>query len=685
MTTVGSAPGLPPGFRMHSDADVVNTIPDLRSPSTSPNTSGNDSLTPSHHPDLSSEVAALSNKLIDAINYQTNLDDTLAATRHELDFSKERVRQLEAAAEERVAFNAKGIWIKKEDAQWETERETSKLRARLAEEKRQRTVAEQGKKDMEQELESLTAVLFEEANEVRYSPLTFMMVPNSPQMVAAARKERDSMDRKNEQLRSQLNDTELLLASHQEQLAELKIVMQQMHSDREEIEASTNQSTGPSTPALGTQENLHKIFEALHLSPNTPGTDDISPSHPTSFSHLLHPVLRTDLQAYEDFSSLLRMSRNIQPGSRASSGSYGGLNVMGLSSLTNSTPPQTLGHVPSNGSASSISTAGTYNSSPGTPNTPASSNGSFSSKDAPHSLTPLKETRFYKRALTEDIEPTLRLDTAPGLSWLARRTVLTSMSEGSLIVEPMPAAARLYVFSCALCGENRKGEEHTRSHRFRTSEAENAQRYPLCNYCLGRVRASCDFLGFLRVLRDGHWRTEGENAEKAAWEESVRLRERMFWARIGGGVLPAFIQTKDSPRTSTAEEGNGADRKLALGSLGKMSQDDEVSRLKSGNEDPFRSDKKRMSIGTTVIFTEKDTRPGESAVQTEEPGSLNETPPSNDAEKGNDEEGETVAGLRENARSSLRSNALDPLSPEAGISSPKNTKRLSISIPGAFE
>ncbi|KAK3061664.1 hypothetical protein LTS18_005702 [Coniosporium uncinatum] len=27
---------------------------------------------------------------------------------------------------------------------------------------------------------------------------------------------------------------------------------------------------------------------------------------------------------------------------------------------------------------------------------------------------------------------------------------------------------------------------------------------------------------------------------KAAWEESVRLREKMFWARVGGGVVPAY-------------------------------------------------------------------------------------------------------------------------------------------------
>jgi hypothetical protein len=56
------------------------------------------------------------------------------------------------------------------------------------------------------------------------------------------------------------------------------------------------------------------------------------------------------------------------------------------------------------------------------------------------------------------------------------------------------------------------------------------------------------------MVRDGHWRTIGEEGERGAWEESVRLREGMFWARIGGGVVPAFIQARDSPRSSSTEE-----------------------------------------------------------------------------------------------------------------------------------
>ena len=376
---------------------------------------------------------------------------------------------------------------------------------------------------------------------------SIVLTAYTQKMVAAARREREVAERRSDQIRAQLNDTELLLASHQEQLAELKAVMQHMSADRDEAETAGNGSTAPSTPALPQIGEKSKVFDVLHLSPTVPGVDDIPPGPPTSFSHLLSPVLRTDLQSYEDFRSLVQISRKSAPASRVTSGSYTGTNVLSLNNMTNRDGAP-MGHLPSNSSTASLSTPNTFQQTPSiTPNIPASMATSIGSP-----IMQLKESRFYKRALTEDIEPTLRLDTAPGLSWLARRTVINSMCDGTLVVEPMPTSNKMHIFSCALCGENRKGEEFTRTHRFRTSENENAQRYPLCSYCLNRVRASCDYLGFLRMIKDGHWRTDGPEAEKLAWEESVRLRERMFWARIGGGVVPAFIH-RDSPRASVED------------------------------------------------------------------------------------------------------------------------------------
>ena len=505
-------------------------------------------------------------------------------------------------------------------------------------------------------------------------------------MVSAARKERELAEKRNEQLRAQLNDTELLLASHQEQLAELKRVMQQMSSECDEPDSKTNVSTAPSTPGLGTQEQMTKIFEALHISPITPGADDIPSAPPTSFTHLLNPVLRKDLPAYEDFYMLLQTSR--KPSSRVTSGSYGALSAVSLGNLHS----QSTNQLPINGSTSSLSTSGTYQSSP---ITPSSTNSSVSSRDVSFNSIPLKEARFYKRVLTEDIEPTLRLETAPGLSWLARRTVINSMCEGSLVIEPMPTVPRLYITSCSLCGENRKGNEYTRAHRFKTSDTENAQRYPLCNYCVNRMRASCDFLGFLRMVKDGHWRANGVEAEALAWEESVRLREAMFWARIGGGVVPAFVRARDSPRSSVER----SDAKMSCANPDEASSTEGLNvRELSANEseDPFISHEKHVSIGKTTI-----SRPeGEAGIDnTKVTPRISSEPRANQSSLSAIDDELIANQLRRNLKESLEAKASSPedditivnstaLPPEAkhpDSSNLNSEQRLSVTIPGAFD
>jgi chromosome segregation ATPase len=117
---------------------------------------------PAQHPDLSNEVATLSNKLINAINHQTNLDDTLSATRHELESARERIKQLEQENQEQAATLIREASIQKSTA----EAEKSKFLASLAEERRQRAEVEKEKKNIELELENLTTALFEEANKV---------------------------------------------------------------------------------------------------------------------------------------------------------------------------------------------------------------------------------------------------------------------------------------------------------------------------------------------------------------------------------------------------------------------------------------------------------------------------------------------------------------------------------------
>ncbi|KAI5279455.1 rab guanine nucleotide exchange factor S2, partial [Ascosphaera aggregata] len=192
---------------LHPDDDPSDfTLSTLRDPrkshSTSPNLSRSASPAPQRHPDLSNEVAALSDKLIQAINNQTFLDDSLQEARQELDHYRHRVLELELLTKQHERDVAEGNLLRKED----TDEEMGELRSIIEKERIQRSIIEKEKKDIESELETLTAALFEEAN----------------RMVIDAKKEREVVEKKNEQLRAQVNDTEILLASHQEQLAQLK-------------------------------------------------------------------------------------------------------------------------------------------------------------------------------------------------------------------------------------------------------------------------------------------------------------------------------------------------------------------------------------------------------------------------------------------------------------------------------
>ncbi|KAJ5780966.1 GDPGTP exchange factor Sec2p [Penicillium paradoxum] len=477
-----------------------------------------ESTSSSHHPDLSNEVAALSVKLIQAINNQTNLDDSLVATRQELELAQGKIQALEFQNEKYRRDIENHVYIRKLDS----DREISQLREALTEETTQRTAVEKGKKNIEQELETLTAALFEEANK----------------MVAAAKIEREAVEKKNEQLRAQVKDTELLLASHQDQLAELKSVMQGMNLHNGDLDARP--STAPPSPARtprGPKADKEES-ETESVSVSIANPEEFIPGPASNFPHLVRMVSRTDLQAYEDFRDLMVLSRSSKPPSRAASGSYGGLNVMSLASF-----------------ASGGSSSATSSPSKGLGNSP---HGSVSSTTGSH--LSLKETRFYKRVLMEDVEPTLRLDLAPGISWLTRRTVLNAICEGSLVVEPMPPTSKKFEFPCSVCGERRPGTLNERTHRFRTSDSETAQRYPLCLLCLERVRSCCEFTGYLRLILDGHLRAGDTEEEKEIWDETIRLRERMFWSRIGGGIVPLFNESSSSEMASeTMECNSGAD------------------------------------------------------------------------------------------------------------------------------
>lgn len=86
-------------------------------------------------------------------------------------------------------------------------------------------------------------------------------------MVAAAKLEREAVEKKNEQLRTQVKDTELLLASHQDQLAELKAVMHGLGPAKDDADVHTTISTTPSSPVAYQRPlpNIKKTAEVADI------------------------------------------------------------------------------------------------------------------------------------------------------------------------------------------------------------------------------------------------------------------------------------------------------------------------------------------------------------------------------------------------------------------------------------
>ncbi|KAF5348442.1 hypothetical protein D9757_012786 [Collybiopsis confluens] len=54
---------------------------------------------------------------------------------------------------------------------------------------------------------------------------------------------------------------------------------------------------------------------------------------------------------------------------------------------------------------------------------------------------------FLARLMSEDSDPTLRLDLAPSLNWLSRRSVLAAIHTGNLTIEPIPTATLIQSYT----------------------------------------------------------------------------------------------------------------------------------------------------------------------------------------------------------------------------------------------
>ncbi|EPY50793.1 guanyl-nucleotide exchange factor Sec2 [Schizosaccharomyces cryophilus OY26] len=501
-----------------------------------------------------SQEEILSHKLLVAIEKQAALDERCADEIHKNEVLEERIRELEGK-----------LLHQEKTRQPLNEFEGVEEKLRQTEAKYQSAESERDR--VQSEIEELTSSLFEEAN----------------RMVADARKETLVYQRRASQFQKQLADTETLLINAQSQLVELKSVMQNMSDSYEQTihspmrpgssahDSASVVSVGSSTAAL--EETLNPprnspghVKSASFESPRTPGNSNYAyPAARRHFEPVQDQRAATSLGLHNP-SHVHRVRTLVED--RSSSASPPATPVV----VTDSPPPSANSVTPMNPALWTISQSNlsqamnssnpsfsefyallTYSSKsvqsrttlnrtssssslkntvvlPRSVTTPANVKPLSSSPSQSTFLPPasrsLREFAFFKRCVEEDIDPTLRLDHAVGLSWLARRSIYAAIMDASLIINPVPSSLSQAFSPCSLCGDNR--ESSLRSFEFRSRP--DGTSYACCNYCVARLRSVCGFICFLYQVAKGVW--DSCSVEKT-WTECIHKREAMFYSRAG--------------------------------------------------------------------------------------------------------------------------------------------------------
>ncbi|KAK0543520.1 hypothetical protein OC846_006387, partial [Tilletia horrida] len=443
-----------------------------------------------HILDLTAQVTGLNQKLVQSFERISDLEDDLSDAHARVSTYSVKVAELEKERQEHLAALNTGLLVEKAHVT----SEMSKLMERVIEETAQRGKAEGEKEKIEQELDELSASLFNEANK----------------MVAVEKLARARAEEKTNNLEQSLKDTEALMLEQQKHLADLQAQLDERRAAGSSVGdgglSSSDARDGAATPdskgaaasydrraSVGELRPTDLLFPPRSLSRaassssvfgNTPGRLD-------SDTSLSSPVIVTNIVPYNEFLLFIRFLRkqrqslapfyNYPLHPKANTGASSGNASESSSSSTFSPVPNPL--MASGLGLSSVAGAlGTVNSSANVTAgyaregiSPFAAAGLSRHRDYPtlpsncESMvsisSQLSSINFLKRAQEEDSEPTLRLDLAPALSWLSRRSVQNSILEGTLVIEPVfPGAqkiderairsqhAHLPPAACALCG-----------------------------------------------------------------------------------------------------------------------------------------------------------------------------------------------------------------------------------------
>lgn len=416
---------------------------------------------------VSVQISSLSTQLIESIDKQSQLEEKLNQARRTIQSQKSSIEKYEVLKQSFDDLNKKAE---------EKEKTIQNLVEDLEREKGLRKTAQDSVEELNKEIEDLTASLFDEANN----------------MVATARRETHAFQIKNTKLIEQLHEKDSILETLNLQLKNLKKVFQNL-----ENETSTQSNLNRGSAVVNDTANSSSI------SLNNSSTANSNRIHEQNLGPIYSPnmtSIRYDLSLYTEFLKFIAI----------------------------------LPHCESIKETAS-------------------------------------ESKLLRRLVNDEIQPVLRIDNANGLGWIVKRTLMSLMMEGLVVVEPLSGLNENYQFGyaspplignvastsgnniikdshlfnfpsdsppiavhdkCSFCAESRDDViEHARMYVLKTQSKTDdgslivTNTFPLCKYCVLKVRQTCEIFAFLRSLKLGAWSLEKVTLTTIAKGESKRFSE----------------------------------------------------------------------------------------------------------------------------------------------------------------
>lgn len=473
---------------------------------------------------LTAEITLLSTKLVTAVAKQLDLEEAVLHLRKELQLAKLEQRRYELDSAKYKELVPRYTKLR-EDFQ------TTEDKMRLAETERTR---------LEHEVEDLTASLFDEANT----------------RVSNAARETHNYKVKNKKLQEELEEKQTIIDDLQEQLKDLKILFIRIDNQQRLFANSTSNGNNNSNSRLGTPRVEQGSFSASENgasdSYSRTLTEDESGDNSTTVSGNDTTYQQQQLRApvFSPLVSLIRLDlNNYNHDFKA----FVYLLIRPLFQFD---------------------------------------------------FANLKNTRFFRKIWTEEIENSILVPPLPSTSslmnrWLKGKLLWNSIVEGRAVIQPVKGVNEVFKLAykggkdgersirsstaaaaaapvaikdpCGFCGECRDDIlEHSRLYYIKLLETSvhgsNAKdsdvhdviaQYPLCNYCLIKLRNICDLFAKLRLIHSNIYNLK----QNHAFEE---------FGLVSSSNFPQFKRTSSgtgSPNLLGSEDGiltNSSSRRIAL-------------------------------------------------------------------------------------------------------------------------